>query len=141
MRVKKNNSLKSFPLESVEQQHVFAWARMCEGRWPVLKWLVHVPNGGLRNMPEAVRFKAEGVRRGFPDIILCAPRRGFTGLAIEMKRQKGAQSRVSTEQKDWLEFLGSEGWCGNVCYGADEAIALIEWYVSEKTGAAEKVGG
>jgi len=55
---------KRYPLESEEQQALFSWARLNEGRHPDLAWLVAIPNGGLRNMPEAVRFKAEAALRG-----------------------------------------------------------------------------
>jgi hypothetical protein len=118
-----------YPLESEEQQTLFSWARIQEKRFPDLARLVSIPNGGLRNMPEAVRFKAEGVRAGFPDMILPTPRRGFHSLAIELKRRKGAKTSLSTEQVGWLDYLKSQGWMAKVCYGADEAIELLLWYL------------
>jgi len=116
-----------YPLESEEQQALFAWARLQEKAHPELALLVHVPNGGLRNMPEAVRFKAEGVRKGFPDILLPVARSDYHALAIEMKRKHGG--RVSPEQRDWLDALEGQGWCVAVCKGADEAMQTILAYL------------
>ena len=80
-------------------------------------------------MSEAVRFKKEGVLAGFPDLILPTPRHGFHSLAIELKRRKGASSRVSNNQVDWIKYLTQQGWYACVCYGADEAIIKLEWYL------------
>ena len=124
-RVVENN-----PLESEEQQTLFAWARVMERKYPELALLVHIPNGGLRNMPEAVRFKAEGVRKGFPDVILPVARGAFHSLAIELKRRKGGT--VSPEQRAWLAALKEQGWCAAVCRGAAEAITVIEEYLRGK---------
>ena len=118
------------PSESEEQQTLFAWARWNEKKYPELAWLLHVPNGGLRNIPEAVRFKKEGVRAGFPDCILPVARHGYHSLAIELKRQKGASFTISKEQKAWLDYLNAQGWCAVVCHGASEAIERIKWYLN-----------
>jgi hypothetical protein len=115
------------PLESEEQQLIFAWARIMEKQHPELELLVAVPNGGLRNMPEAVRFKAEGVRKGFPDMLLPVARGAYHSLAIELKRRKGGV--VSPEQKAWIAALNEQGWLAVVCRGADEAIEVITDYL------------
>ena len=36
------------PTEDEEQMAVIRWAQMSMGRWPDLKWLYHIPNGGKR---------------------------------------------------------------------------------------------
>lgn len=120
---------KSVPLESEEQQTVFQWARMSEGKHPELKLLHHIPNGGLRNKPVAVRMTAEGVRRGVPDMCLPAARGPYHGLYIELKRVKGG--KVSPEQKEWIQGLREQGYCATVCRGADDAIKTIGWYLSQ----------
>ena len=126
---RRGSRTRAYPLESEEQQAVFGWARLNEKRFPDLAWLTHVPNGGLRNVVVAARLKAEGTRKGFPDILLPTPRHGFHALAIELKRQKGAKSSVSPEQRNWLAYLESQGWYAAVCYGAGEAIEKLEWYL------------
>lgn len=118
---------RTCPLESEEQQALFAWAAMMEHKYPELALLVAIPNGGLRNMPEAVNFKAEGVRKGFPDMILPVARGGYHSLAIELKRQDGG--RLAPEQKDWLEALNAQGWLAVVKKGAAEAIECITKYL------------
>lgn len=41
-----------------------------EASYPILRYAIHVPNGGKRGKAEAGRFKAMGVKAGVPDIPL-----------------------------------------------------------------------
>lgn len=84
------------PSESTEQTRLFQWARMQQGRWPELRLLYHIPNGGSRHRLEAIHLKQQGVRAGVPDLCLPVARDGCHGLYVEMKRSKGG--RVSPEQ-------------------------------------------
>jgi len=102
-----------------------------ERKYPELAWLLHVPNGGLRNVVVAARLKAQGTRKGFPDIMLPVARYGYNSLAIELKRQKKVKSTISKDQKEWIDFLNSAGWYAVVCYGAEEAIKILKWYLAE----------
>ena len=43
--------------EDTEQINVVSWANWNMNRYPELKWLHHVPNGGSRNKQEAVKLK------------------------------------------------------------------------------------
>ena len=52
----------------------------------------------------------------------------YAGLYIEMKRKKGGKE--SSEQKEWREYLISQGYKAVVCKGADEAIAAIKEYLA-----------
>ena len=88
-----------------------------------------VPNGGSRNAIEAKNLKAEGVSAGVPDICIPVPNFKYHGLYIEMKRKKGG--RVSEKQKEWIDRLNRLGYLAVVCYGADEAIKVVEEYVNE----------
>ncbi|MDR1692846.1 MAG: VRR-NUC domain-containing protein [Oscillospiraceae bacterium] len=115
------------PLESEEQAALFAWARLTEARHPELAYLVAVPNGGLRNAVTGARLKAEGTRKGFPDMILPVARGGYHALAIELKREK--HGAVSPEQKLWLDALNKFGWLAVVCKGVAAAITVIEDYL------------
>lgn len=117
------------PTESAEQQALFQWARLSEGRYPELRLLHHIPNGGLRNKPVAVRLTAEGVRRGIPDICLPVARGGFHGLYIELKRTYGGV--LSEDQRAWLDALRAGGYCAMRCDGADQARDAIVAYLSE----------
>lgn len=50
--------------EDTEQINVVSWANWNVNRYPELKWLHHVPNGGSRNKQEAVKLKQMGVKAG-----------------------------------------------------------------------------
>jgi hypothetical protein len=88
----------------------------------------HVPNGGFRNVREAVKFKRIGVKKGVPDFLLFdKPRMAIgnkVGVAIELKRTKGGV--VSLEQKIWLDCLSGRGWISILALGADEAIVALK---------------
>lgn len=114
------------PTEDQEQRTV------CE--WLDLHGIVycHVPNGGARKRVEAAILQGLGVKKGFPDLVIFTPPprdNEHRGLVIEMKRkgrQKEKNGGVTDEQQDWLIKLSALGWFTNVCYGADDAIDLLE---------------
>lgn len=87
--------------------------------------VVHIANEGKRSVSYGRTLKAMGMRKGFPDLFVPRSRGQYHGLAIEMKYGKG---KVSEDQKEWLELLSKEGYATCVCYGADEAIKIIEQY-------------
>jgi len=115
------------PSESIEQTRLFQWARMQQGRWPELKLLYHIPNGGSRHRLEAIHLKQQGVRAGVPDLCLPVAREGCHGLYIEMKRLKGG--RVSPEQAAWMDALQAEGYAVAVCHGWEMACEVIMRYL------------
>lgn len=116
------------PTESNEQQTVFQWAKLMEGKWPELKLLYHIPNEGKRSRITGARMKAEGLRGGVPDICLPVARGGHHGLYIELKRRR--DSRVTKKQMEWIEDLMAQGYVAAVCRGCDEAIGLITDYLN-----------
>lgn len=91
--------------------------------WPVFA----IPNGGLRRKSEAARLKAEGVSAGVPDLCIPVARGDYHSLYIEMKFGAGKPTR---EQVEWIWRLREEGMAAYVCYGASNAIACIDWYMS-----------
>ena len=117
------------PTEDQEQIDLVNWARMQEKKYPELRMLFHIPNGGSRGKAEAGRFRAMGVRAGVPDLCLPVPRGGWHGLYIELKRTKGG--RVSADQKAWLDALREQGYAAAVCHGWEDAARIILWYIRE----------
>lgn len=89
--------------------------------------MFHIPNGGKRGKAEAIRFKAEGVKAGVPDICLPVPRGEWHGLFIEMKRREGGS--VSPEQTAWLEALMHAGYYTAICRGWEDAQRVIVAYL------------
>jgi len=86
----------------------------------------HPANGGSRHVLEAVKLKRHGVKAGVPDIIVMEARKGYHGLQIELKRQKGG--RVSPAQAEWLKRLTENGYLALVARGFDDALLIVQNY-------------
>jgi len=114
--------------EHDEQKKLFQWAQLSEGRWPEIALLHAIPNGGKRDIRVARKLKAEGVRRGVPDICLPVPRGGYHGLYVELKHGK---NKPTPEQRTWLERLTAEGYCAEVAWEFEGASGLIKGYLEE----------
>ena len=115
------------PTEEQEQMIVIEWRDLMIFRYPCLKLLIHIPNGGLRSKSEAVRFKKLGVKSGVSDLFLPVARKGYHGIWIEMKRQKGG--RLRPDQKEWIDDMTEQGYLALRADGADEAIGMLERYL------------
>jgi len=124
------------PTEHEEQAALFEWAEIVRFRYPELWGLAAVPNGGARHKKTGRELKAEGVKAGFPDVILPAARQGYHGLFIEMKRRK--HSTIGPEQKLWKDYLERQGYRHEFCYGWEEARDVILEYLEGKTGRNEE---
>ena len=89
--------------------------------------LVATPNAGKRTAWAAMKAKAEGLSKGFPDLnVIWSNGQGVNavpGIAfLELKDRNGS---LSAEQIDWLNFLHQAGFpCG--CFrSVDTAIAFL----------------
>lgn len=89
--------------------------------------LFAVPNGGARNAVTAAKLKGEGVVAGVSDLILFLPRKGYHGLCIEMKTDKGTQSKA---QKEWQAKVEAQGYKYVVCRSIDEFVSIMDDYVT-----------
>ena len=118
------------PTEVEEQTALFEWAELQSGRFPEVRLLYHVPNGGSRNKTEAARLRAQGVKAGVPDLCLPVARGGKHGLYIELKRQRGG--RTSEEQEGWIKALRKQGFAAEVCKGWQEAAEMIVEYLRQE---------
>lgn len=113
--------------ESVEQQRLMQWARMESGKWPELALLYHVPNEGKRSRTAGARMKAEGLKKGVPDLCLPVARGGCHGLYIELKREKSGKATAA--QIEWMEALMREGYAVSICHGWEAAAKTIRDYL------------
>ena len=118
------------PTEHEEQVALFQWAEANEAQYPSLAMLAAIPNGGYRPMTTAAMLKAEGVKAGYPDILLDVARGPYHGLRIELKRADRS-NRPTDAQREWLAKLNFEGYRAVVCYGAQEAIKVITDYLTK----------
>lgn len=118
--------------ESAHQKALFAWAAMNMKRWPQLKYLFAIPNGGLRDKITAARLKAEGVKAGVPDVMLPWPRGSYAGLFIEMKKP-GEKVRKDSAQEEWHDYLRNSFYCVQVCDDWKEATVVLSKYLTGAT--------
>ena len=113
--------------EHREQAALIRWAALHARRYPALRLLYAVPNGGHRVPAVAARMKAEGVRAGIPDLCLPVPRCGYSALYVEMKAARG---RLTDAQAETLSTLRGEGNACAVCHAWTEAADLIAAYLT-----------
>lgn len=118
---------RAVPTESQEQQWLFKWAAYESARRPELMMLYHIPNEGKRARHTGARMRAEGLKKGVPDLCLPVPRGDYHGLYIEMKRRKGG--RLSEDQRGWIDALNRMGYRAEVCQGWQDAAEMIEEYL------------
>lgn len=121
--------MPQYPTEAQEQAALIKWTQAVRGKYPELALLYHAPNEGKRSAITGARLKAQGMKKGFPDLFLPVARGGKHGLFIEMKSRKG---RASPEQLWWLERLTAQGYAAVVCHGWEEAKEVIENYLEGK---------
>ena len=99
--------------------------------------------GGIRtSFKQAVKAKATGYVKGFPDLQICVPmergvegeggtHRGgvYHGLFLEIKKDK--KSYPTKEQKEWIAYLNEQGYCARVTKGLDESLQVIDDYFNK----------
>ena len=110
-------SLRAIPSEDQEQIRLVTWLIKQGIRFYA------IPNGGKRNLFEALKLKRMGVVAGIPDLCIPIPSGCYHGLYIELKREKGG--KVSDSQSDWLAFLTEKGYYAQVARGFEEAREMI----------------
>jgi hypothetical protein len=126
--------------EHGQQSALFMWAHDNIKWYPQLKLMHAIPNGGLRDRITAARLKAEGVKRGVPDVFLPAPIGEWHGLYIEMKRpdsvtKAGKRRRHGVEDDEQQAVkagLMRAGYGVATCQTFQEARDLIVRYLTWK---------
>lgn len=116
--------------EAYEQTKLFKWIAFARNTYKELYLLYHIPNGGKRNQKEAFNLKRQGVRAGVPDLCLPVARGKFHALYIELKVGK---NKATQKQKEWIKRLSEQGNMALVCYGWEEASAVLLKYIRLKS--------
>lgn len=125
------------PTEHEEQVMLIRELVKYYDRFPELRELTAIPNGGVRNARMikgkrvsvvGLKLKLEGTQPGYPDLLLDVPRRPFHGLRIEMKRLR--EGETSPEQEMWLARLEARGYAAKVCKGWRAALEVLLWYIA-----------
>lgn len=73
-------------------------------------------------------LKSEGNKPGTSDILISAPRHGFSGLWLEVKTKTG---RLSDFQIEFQKARERENYFCAVCYGIDHCKSVIDAYMIE----------
>ena len=87
-----------------------------------------IPNGAHTSSINRIRLVKEGLLSGVPDLAILEKRKGFHGLFIEFKTDKG---ELTDKQRDVIAKLGANGFLVFVARHHRTAIDLIESYLSE----------
>ena len=83
----------------------------------------HCPNGGHRNRVVAAKLKAQGVKRGVPDVIILWEGRAHF---IELKAPRG---RLTPEQRAFRDNVHAQGCPWFVCWSFQEVADICEaWF-------------
>lgn len=114
------------PLEFVEQCRLIKWCHAHDDKR--LRLIYSHTNGARMARGVANKLKASGAKAGIPDLFLPIPSGEYHGLYIELKRVKG--SSTSLIQKKWLGLLLNQGYQAIVCFGAEDAQAVITNYLT-----------
>lgn len=115
--------------EAQHQSTLIKWSQSpaVRQRYPELRLLHHIPNGGKRDPIEAKHLKWQGVKSGVPDLCLPVARHGFHGLYIELKTPTGTPS---DNQKWWLTQLHDQHYKAVICHGWEEAKQCLTDYLN-----------
>ena len=120
--------------EHSHQMAFFAWCQQqSKGAYPKLKFAFAIPNGGARDTITASKLKAEGVKKGVADVFIPISAHGMHGLWIEFKRpgtETQSEGKLSTEQKEFRDFVLSEKYGHFVAYSYSQAVDCVVQYLS-----------
>lgn len=123
-----NKRVNFVPLEHEEQAALIGWSKY----HPICKlYLRAIEQAGKRSYGQACFLKKRGLTAGTSDLLLAYPAHGKCGMWIEMKRKDPKLSRVSEDQKDFLELMKGVGYEAVIAYGWEDARDKILNYLTE----------
>lgn len=91
----------------------------------IVKYIMHFPNEGKRNIGYGALLKAMGMRAGVSDLFIALPRHTYGGAWIELKSKDGV---LSIAQRAFLDDMAEQNYFTAICYSIEEAINTIKWY-------------
>jgi hypothetical protein len=117
-------------LEHDMQVRFFHVVGIASNRYPRLKFIHAIPNGGKRHVRVAMKMKAEGVKRGVADVFV--PLIGYGGQHGLYLEFKAGKNDLTPEQQEFRDFVEREGFVYRCCYSTEEAIFELEKYLGIK---------
>jgi hypothetical protein len=118
------NSQSKRHTESNEQIAAMDWLRAQHPK--ISLHTLHIGNERKASYYAGYIMKRMGVLKGASDLLVAWPSGGFHGLFIEVKAKKG---KPTPDQLAFIERMNSVGYYATVCYGADEVIRCMKWYI------------
>ena len=108
--------------ESALQQQIFNWYNnnYCLKNMTKRGLMFSIPNGGTRNIMEAMTLKATGLLKGASDLVVILPNGKL--IFVELKQPKGVQS---PEQKDFENRVILLGFEYHIIKSLDEFKKII----------------
>lgn len=108
--------------ESALQQQIFNWYNnnYCLKNMKNRGLIFSIPNGGTRNIMEAMTLKATGLLKGASDLIVILPNGKL--IFVELKQPKGIQS---TEQKDFESRVILLGFEYHIVKSLEDFVILL----------------
>ncbi len=131
--------------EHDSQVKLFRWADTNKEQYPELDMMAAVPNGAgtpyakykgkdgktYAYSKERAKLVAEGLKKGYPDILLDSAIGIYHGLRIEMKRHP---NKPDEDQLKWHTKLRKRGYYVGLCWNYEEARDLLLRYLNLKQG-------
>lgn len=112
-----------------EATHQAAFFRWLSFELPVVRALTFAcPNGGSRNLFEAVNLKKQGVTAGLPDVVIFIPNKTYHAFLIEFKFGKNKQTEI---QKNKFDLLKEQGYKCAVYYDWEQAKKEVLEYLKD----------
>jgi hypothetical protein len=127
--------VECYPGMPIRNEHelqvaVIAECQRCAETNPVWEMIFAIPNGGKRDKATAGKLKAEGLKKGIPDLMIPLARmKGNVhrnGLYLEVKWDKNT---LSESQEWWFRRLRIEGYVCEVAYTFEEAMNTLTWWI------------
>lgn len=115
-------------MEHDEQAAFITWCSLSIAKYPELKWIHAIPNGGKRGFKTAKSLKDEGVKPGIFDIFLPIPRGDYHGMYIEFKY---GNNKLSDSQIEFQKHCNKNDYKTAVCYSAIDAVKIVVNYLTK----------
>ena len=90
---------------------------------------VHTPNEVKGSVQFHVKRKKEGLKKGFPDISVLEPSKGYNGLFIELKVK---YNKPSDHQIKWIKDLNKRGYFACWTNSFDEFKHIVDSYFNSE---------
>ncbi len=115
------------PTEYQECKAFFLW---CENNLELSGLVAHIPNEAKRSYGLARLLQCIGLRKGICDYIIPISRGGHGLMFLEMKRRDKKLSKISPDQKLWIEKMQGQGHVAVIAWGWDDAAKQVQEYLA-----------